>query len=136
MSARKFVFTLQPLLDRRKVLESAALRAVALSRHAYAGATRELERLDDAIRAAGSPPVQNAQLLQLLSQSAEAQARAVAEGFAALEIAQRESVSASTARKVIETLKQRRREAFVAERRRAEQSELDDANGQPRRSLP
>lgn len=128
MPSNNFVFTLQPLLDRRAALESAALQTAAIARHAHALARRELAQLDSAIRAAGASPMQNVRLFQLLDRAAEAQARAVADGFAALEIAQRECVSASTARKIIETLKDRRLAAFRAERRRAERSELDDAN--------
>ncbi|MEO6835027.1 MAG: hypothetical protein ABI231_03855 [Candidatus Tumulicola sp.] len=128
MRTRKFVFTLQPLLGYRTALEDAAFQSAARCRHAYTEAQRDLERLDVAIRDAGSSPMQSAQRLTLLAQAAETQARIIAQRYAELESTHRELIAASTARRVIEKLKDQRCEAFLAAERRAERLELDEAN--------
>ena len=137
---KKFVFALQPVLEHRKRIEDEKKQAVALRMQAHEEAKRELERLDGEFRRVahelrkrhGELEVEELRSryahLQFLDRTIDAQIHIVAERAAALERARRDLIAASKNRKVVDKLKERRRDAHVSEELRVEQIELDDGN--------
>jgi flagellar protein FliJ len=137
---KKFAFALQPVLDHRKRIEDEKQLVVAQRQRALDEAERELARLNDEFRRHAATlrdkhkelEVRELQSiyahLQFLDRCTVAQIRIVAERRVALDRARTELLEASKEKKVVEKLKERRREAFVLEEQRVEQKELDDSN--------
>ena len=137
---RKFAFALQPVLDHRERIEDEKQQAVAVRQRAVDESERELGRLNDQFRAhtvelrARHRELNSGELqlhyahLQFLDRSIVAQIHVVAERRVLLDRARTELLAASKDRKVVEKLKDRRREAHMLEAMRHEQNELDDAN--------
>ena len=137
---KKFKFTLQPVLEHRKRIEDEKRIVVAARQRAVDEAERELARLNSEFHkhtlALSTEHVryetrelQSAYAhLAFLDRCIVAQIRIVAERRVALDRARNELLAASREKKVVEKLKERRREAFVLEEQRIEQNELDDAN--------
>ena len=138
--ARKFVFTLQPVLEHRKRIEDQKQQTHAVRKRAHQEAKAELDRLNDEFRSHarelreqhGSFDAEDLRLryahLQFLDRCIDAQIKVVAERQAALERARVDLVAASKNRKVVDKLKERRRTAHAVEELRIEQIELDDGN--------
>ncbi len=137
---KKFSFALQPVLDHRKRIEDEKQLVVATRKRALDEAEAELKRLNDEFRrhAAllrdGHKKLETRELqsiyahLQFLDRCIVAQIKIVAERRVALDRARNELLEASKEKKVVEKLKERRREAFVIEEQRVEQKEIDDGN--------
>lgn len=138
--SKKFKFQLQPVLDQRKKIEDQKQQIVALRQRAHDEAQNELERLNTDFNTATAElrtlhkGLSSDQLrlhyahLQFLDRSIIAQIRVLAERRVMLDRARADLLAASKERKVVEKLKERRHEAFVAEELRVEQQELDDGN--------
>ncbi len=137
---KKFAFALQPVLDHRKRIEDEKQLVVAQRKRALDEAERELERLNDEFRRHAAmlrdshEKLETRELqciyahLQFLDRCIVAQIRIVADRRVALDRAREELLEASREKKVVEKLKERRREAFALEGQRIEQKELDDSN--------
>ncbi len=137
---KKFAFALQPVLDHRKRIEDEKQLVVAQRKRALDEAERELERLNEEFRVHAAmlrdkhKKLETRELqsiyahLQFLDRCIVAQIRIVAERRVALDRARAELLEASKEKKVVEKLKERRREAYVKEEQRVEQKELDDGN--------
>jgi len=137
---RRFAFTLQPVLEHRKKIEDEKQQVVAERKRAVDAAEAELARLNDEFRETSKQLREQHRALdaealrlhyghvQFLDRVITAQIRVVADRRVALDRARSDLLSASKDRKVVEKLKERRREAFVAEQLRIEQNELDDGN--------
>lgn len=146
---KKFIFTLQPVLDQRQRVEEEKQQIVAQRRRSLDEAEAELQRLNADFRA-HSERLRDAHRdltadelrlhyahLSFLDRTIVAQIQIVAERRVALDRARADLLAASKERKVVEKLKDRRREAHVAEAARLEQNALDDSNArrQARRSV-
>jgi flagellar FliJ protein len=142
--AKRFKFSLQPVLDQRERIEEQKQQVVAQRQRSLDDAERDLARLNaefrqhsDIIRSnhrgldAESLRMHYAHI-QYLDRVILAQIRVVAERRVMLDRARNDLLRASRERKVVEKLKERRREAFVSEEMRIEQNELDDANARHR----
>ncbi len=137
---KKFVFTLQPVLDQRQRVEDEKQQIVAQRRRSLDEAEAELRRLNhdfressDRLRIAHRElSAEDLRLhyahLSFLDRTIVAQIQIVAERRVALDRARADLLEASKERKVVEKLKDRRREAHVAEAARLEQNALDDSN--------
>lgn len=137
---KKFAFALQPVLDHRKRIEDEKQLVVAQRKRALDDAERELERLNEEFRLHAAmlrdkhKKLETRELqsiyahLQFLDRCIVAQIRIVAERRVALDKARAELLEASREKKVVEKLKERRREAYAIEEQRVEQKELDDGN--------
>ena len=137
---KKFRFALQPVLDHRKRIEDEKQLIVAQRKRAFDEAERELARLNDEFRLHAAMlrdehkrlEIRELQSiyahLQFLDRCIVAQIRIVAERRVALDRARADLLEASKEKKVVEKLKERRREIFVVEEQRVEQKELDDGN--------
>lgn len=138
--AKRFKFSLQPVLEQRKRVEEEKQQIVAQRQRELDFSETELKRLNDEFRA-GSESLRTSHRsfdgeslrlhyahLQFLDRAITAQIRVVAERRVAVDRARMDLLAASKERKVVEKLKERRREAFVAEELRVEQNELDDGN--------
>ncbi len=137
---RRFKFSLQPVLEQRKRVEEEKQQAVAQRQRELDRSEAELKRLNDDFRSSSDSLRTNhrgldgEQLrlhyahLQFLDRAITAQIRVVAERRLTLDRARNDLLEASKERKVVEKLKERRHEAFVAEELRIEQNELDDGN--------
>jgi flagellar protein FliJ len=137
---KKFSFTLQPVLDHRKRIEDQKQQTLATRQRAWEEARRELDRLNDEFRANSRElrerhrelEVEELRLryahLQFLDRSIDAQIKVVAERQVALDRARKDLIAASKNRKVVDKLKERKRDAHTAEELRLEQIELDDGN--------
>lgn len=137
---KRFRFALQPVLEQRERVEEEQQQNVARRKRAVDDAERELRRLNDEFRASSDRLRSNHRALnsdelrlhyahlQFLDRTIVAQIRVVAERRVALDRARADLLAASKERKVVEKLKERRHEAFVAEELRVEQNELDDGN--------
>ncbi|HTX58299.1 MAG TPA: flagellar export protein FliJ [Verrucomicrobiae bacterium] len=137
---KKFVFALQPVLDQRQRIEDEKKQTVALRQRAWDEARRELDRLNEEFRShATLLRTKHRELdaerlrlnyahLQFLDRVINAQIRVVAERQAALDRARADLVEARKERKVVEKLRERRKNAYLAEEMRIEQGELDDGN--------
>ena len=137
---KRFSFPLQPVLDHRKRIEDEKQLVVAQRKRALDEAERELTRLNDEFRLHAAmlrdkhKKLETRELqsiyahLQFLDRCIVAQIRIVAERRVALDRARAELLEASKEKKVVEKLKERRRETFVLEEQRVEQKELDDGN--------
>ena len=137
---KRFNFALQPVLDHRKRKEDEKQLIVAARKRAVDEAEHELARLNEEFRSHTiALRTKHKQLdvremqsfyahLQFLDRCIVAQIRIVAERRVALDRARADLLAASREKKVVEKLKERRREAFVLEEQRIEQKELDDGN--------
>ena len=137
---KRFSFPLQPVLDHRKRIEDEKQLVVAQRKRALDEGERELTRLNDEFRLHAAmlrdkhKKLETRELqsiyahLQFLDRCIVAQIRIVAERRVALDRARAELLEASKEKKVVEKLKERRRETFVLEEQRVEQKELDDNN--------
>jgi flagellar protein FliJ len=137
---KRFSFALQPVLDHRKRIEDEKQLVVAVRKRALDEAEAERARLDNEFRRHAAilrdkhSELETRELqsiyahLQFLDRCIVAQIRIVAERRVALDRARNELLAASKEKKVVEKLKERRREAFVQEEQRVEQKELDDGN--------
>lgn len=137
---KKFNFTLQPVLEHRKRIEDQKQQTLATRQRAWDEARRELGRLNDEFRANSRElrdrhrelEVEELRLryahLQFLDRSIDAQIKVVAERQVALDRARKDLIAASKNRKVVDKLKERKRDAYTAEEMRLEQIELDDGN--------
>jgi flagellar FliJ protein len=137
---RKFEFRLEPLLDWRKRVEAEKQRDFAACRRALEDCTQEIARLDDARRRCGTMLAANAGVrpaselrlrdahLRVLEAAIAHERRTRAELEAACRRAHDELVAASRERRVIEKLKERRRQSFDAEEARREELAIDEAN--------
>jgi flagellar FliJ protein len=137
---KRFSFALQPVLEHRKRIEDQKQLVVAARRRALDEAERELERLNgeflkhSTMLREGHKQFDTRELqsiyahLQFLDRCIMAQIRIVAERRVALDRARNELLEASKEKKVVEKLKERRREAHTLEEQRMEQKELDDGN--------
>lgn len=137
---KKFRFPLQPVLDHRKRIEDEKQLVVAQRKRALDEAEHELTRLNEEFRRHAAMLRDNHKKLetrelqciyahlQFLDRCIIAQIRIVAERRVALDRARTELLAASKEKKVVEKLKERRREAYVTEEQRVEQKELDDGN--------
>jgi flagellar protein FliJ len=138
--AKRFVFTLAPVLEHRKKIEDEKQQVLAERRRAADAAEAELARLNGDFRdssdklRSGHAHLDAEELrlhyghLQFLDRLITAQIRVVAERRVALDRARVDLLAASKERKVVEKLKERRYEAYVSETLRIEQNELDDGN--------
>ncbi|HEV7180406.1 MAG TPA: flagellar export protein FliJ [Candidatus Baltobacteraceae bacterium] len=138
--AKRFKFSLEAVLDVRKRLEDEKQQIVARKQRALDLSQNELKSLNDDFRLNSDRlrsehrelDAEGLRLhyghLQFLDRAITAQIRVVAERRIELERARVELLEASKERKVVEKLKERRREAFVIEELRIEQNELDDGN--------
>ncbi len=137
---KKFVFTLQPVLDQRQRVEDEKQQIVAQRQRSLDEAEGELKRLNTEFRQS-SERLRNAHRdlnaedlrlhyahLSFLDRTIVAQIQIVAERRVALDRARADLLAASKERKVVEKLKDRRHEAYVAEASRIEQNALDDSN--------
>jgi flagellar export protein FliJ len=122
-----FVFTLQPLLDHCRHVEEAARARFSACRRAHDAAAQRLGVLEQRLLRLGAE-TSLAAWLQCSAGSVETQRRHVAGCRLRWEVARRELVAAGAARKVVETLCDRRYAAYQLEMRRRRESELDDAN--------
>jgi flagellar FliJ protein len=137
---KKFLFTLQPVLDQRQRIEDEKQQIVAQRHRSLDEAESELKRLNEEFRQSSERLRSahrdlNAEDLRLhyahlsfLDRTIVAQIHIVAERRVALDRARTDLLAASKERKVVEKLKERRREAHVAEAARLEQYALDDSN--------
>jgi flagellar protein FliJ len=137
---KKFRFPLQPVLDHRKRIEDEKQLVVAQRKRALDEAEHELARLNEEFRRHAAMLRDNHKKLethelqciyahlQFLDRCIIAQIRIVAERRVALDRARTELLAASKEKKVVEKLKERRREDYVIEEQRIEQKELDDGN--------
>jgi flagellar FliJ protein len=137
---KKFKFSLQPVLEHRERIEDKKQQLVAQKKRALDDAERELARLNEEFRSTtarlrsehrkldGEKLRSHYAHLQFLDRAIAAQIRVVAERRVELDRARADLVTASKERKVVEKLKDRRREAHDAEEQRIEQNELDDGN--------
>ena len=138
--ARRFKFTLQPVLEQRKRMEEEKQQVVAARQRELDFSESEMRRLNDEFRISseslrtshrsfdGESLRMHYAHLQFLDRAITAQIRVVAERRVALDRARGDLLEASKERKVVEKLKERRHEAFLAEELRIEQNELDDGN--------
>ncbi len=136
----RFEFRLQPLLDRRKIIEVEKQGNFAACRRAVDGCTHELARLGDVRRHSLKQLVESAlrcSTTDLLLRQAHLRSVEIAiddarrghrEAEAEFELARQELISASRERRVIEKLKEHRRRAFEAEQARREEREFDESN--------
>jgi flagellar FliJ protein len=137
---KKFVFSLEPVLGQRRRVEEEKQQIVAARKRAADQAENELSRLNDEFRASSDALRQKHRELdadslrlhyahlQFLDRTIVSQIQIVAERRVALDKARADLLAAAKERKVVEKLKDRRREAHVAEEARIEQNELDDGN--------
>ena len=137
---KKFKFPLQPVLDQRRRAEEEQQQIVAQRKRAVDEAEAELKRLNDDFRASSDRlrsehkdlDAEKLRLhyahLQFLDRTIVSQIQVVAERRVALDRARADLLAASKERKVVEKLKDRRRDAHDAEEARIEQNELDDGN--------
>lgn len=137
---KKFAFSLEPVLEQRKRIEEEKQQIVAHRRLAADEAESELKRLNDEFRTSSDALRENHRgldaetlrlhyaHLQFLDRTIVSQIQIVAERRVALERARADLLAAAKERKVVEKLKERRREAHVAQEARIEQNELDDGN--------
>lgn len=138
--AKRFKFSLQPVLEQRKRFEEERQTVVAQRLRAVEEAEFELKRLNDEFRR-HSDELRNdhRQLdgetlrmhyahLQFLDRVIVAQIQLLAERRVALDRSRQELLAASKERKVVEKLKERRHDAHVLEEQRVEQNALDDNN--------
>ena len=137
---KRFNFRLQPVLDHRKRIEDQKQLVVAARARSLDEAERELARLNEEFRKHsamlrdGHKKLETRDLqciyahLQFLDRCIVAQIRIVAERRVALDRARTELLEASKEKKIVEKLKERRREGYVLEEQRVEQKELDDGN--------
>lgn len=137
---KKFAFALQPVLEHRERIEDEKQQVLAVRQLALDEAERELKRLNDEFRAnseelRGRHKDLDADALRLyyahlqfIDRCIVAQIRVVAERRVELDRARTDLLAASKDRKVVEKLKDRRRESHALEEMRHEQSELDDTN--------
>ena len=137
---KRFAFALQPVLDHRKRVEDEKQLIVAMRKRALDDSERELARLDEEFRKhsamlrEGHKKFETRELqsvyahLQFLDRCIVAQIRIVAERRVALDRARNDLLEASKEKKVVEKLKERRRDAHSLEEQRIEQKELDDGN--------
>jgi flagellar FliJ protein len=138
--AKRFKFSLQPVLEQRKRVEDEKQQVAAQRQRELDRSEAELKRLNDDFRLSSerlrtnhrSFDAEGLRLhyahLQFLDRAITAQIRVVAERRVALDRARTDLLDATKERKVVEKLKERRHEAFVAEELRIEQNELDDGN--------
>ena len=138
--AKRFKFSLQPVLEQRRRVEEEKQQVVAQRQRELDRSEAELKRLNDDFRSSSESLRTNHRALdgeqlrlhyahlQFLDRAITAQIRVVAERRVALDRARNDLLEASKERKVVEKLKERRHEAFVAEELRIEQNELDDGN--------
>lgn len=137
---KKFAFELEPLLAQRKHLEDAKRQTLAQQQHAHTEAKRELDRLKSEFQAHARelrdlrPGFDVVELrlryahLQFLDQSIGIQAGLLSDLEDGLNRACRDLLAVGTKRKVVDTLKQRRRAGFVARRARLDEKEIDEVN--------
>jgi flagellar protein FliJ len=137
---KKFVFTLEPVLEHRKRIEDEKQVAVAARKRALEEAETELARLNDEFRSYSTKlreehaALEWAELqsiyahLQFVDRCTVAQLKIVAERRTAFDRARAELLEASKEKKVVEKLKERRKASFEKELARIEQIELDDGN--------
>lgn len=137
---KKFVFTLAPVLEQRKRLEEEKQLVVAARKRELDQAEGELVRLNEEFRTHSNRlRDEHAALdfgelqmiyahLQFVDRCTVAQIQIVAERRVALDRARAELLAASKEKKVVEKLRERRKEAFDLEVQRVEQKELDDGN--------
>jgi flagellar protein FliJ len=137
---KRFKFALQPVLDQRKRVEDEKQLVVAARQRSLDEAERELARLNaeftshSAILRQGHKRFETRELqsvyahLQFLDRCIIAQIQIVAERRVALDRARNDLLAASREKKVVEKLKERRREAHTLEEQRVEQYELDESN--------
>lgn len=138
--AAKFPFALQPVLDARQRAEDEKMQELARRRRALDESDRELERIAGARDrcmnalaesaygcAAVDLRVRDAHLRRLDAAFAEESLRR-GELLAAWEPARDALLAARRARRTLERLKERRRQAFAAEEARREEAELDESN--------
>ena len=137
---KRFAFALQPVLDHRKRIEDEKQLVVAVRKRAVDDAEREPARLNEEFREhstmlrEGHKKLETRELqciyahLQFLDRCIVAQIRIVAERRVALDRARTELLAASKEKKVVEKLKERRKDAHALEEQRFEQKELDDGN--------
>lgn len=137
---RKFVFALEAVLGVRERAEERRRQTLLARQRELEAARAEVKRLDAEYRAhadvlrgqhrnldAGDLRLHYAHV-EYLDRQITAQMRTVADRAAAFERARAELLTASKERKVVEKLKERRRDAHVAEELRAEQKDMDDGN--------
>ncbi len=138
---RRFCFALQPLLDRRKLLETEKRGALDRCRGERDDALAAVERLASAVAlctqllresVGGLAPVDQRVLdghLRLLGSALAEGRRAAEERDAAFERAREELVAAATARRIVERLEERQRRRFDVKAARLRERELDETNG-------
>ncbi|MHB8141746.1 MAG: flagellar export protein FliJ [Vulcanimicrobiaceae bacterium] len=136
----KFVFRLEPVLLARKRVEEQQQQVHAARRRELEAAQAELTRLDGEFRDHAqtlrhehrSLTIDDLRLhyahLGFLDRAIDLQMRVVSERRALTECARQELVQASKGRKVVEKLKEHRRELFRVEELRIEQRDLDDGD--------
>jgi flagellar FliJ protein len=137
---KKFAFALQPVLDHRKRIEDQKQLVVAARKRALDEAQAELTRLNAEFRTYAQRlrkehgKLETSELqaiyahLQFVDRCTVEQLKIVAERRVALDRAREELLAASKEKKVVEKLKERRKESFELEEERIEQKELDDGN--------
>jgi flagellar FliJ protein len=142
--AARFVFSLQPVLDERRRKEDETRHAFARAGQARNDDIREADRLGGALRARGralhecaiagsvaSLRVHDAHL-RYLERTMQSHERRSSQSATAFERAAADLLQANRERRLIEKLKERRRQEFEREEARLEELELDDANARLR----
>jgi len=137
---KKFRFGLQPVLEHRGRIEDERKAALAARQREFDAEAAELARLNAAYREQsdllrGEHRTLGADELRMryahveyLNRSIDAQMAVVDRYRAAVDRARAALLEASVDRKVVEKLKDRRRESHDEGARKVEQNELDDAN--------
>ena len=137
---KRFRFALETVLDMRTRTAQDRQRIYAEARRAHASAEARLRTLQgdyetlrgDLVAHHGGLDVETMRStyahLEYLTRAMESQTERIAACAAEALVAQRALLQASKEKKVIETLKSRRRATYDAELALVEQRELDDAN--------
>ncbi len=137
----RFVFSLEAVLGYRKRLEEEELLRFSERNRELVLAQTELARLNDEFRRQTSELREDHRSfgaedlslryahLQFLDRSIDAQLRTVEERRLAVEEARGRLTEVRKNRKVVDRLRERREDEFIAEELRRDQKELDDVNG-------
>lgn len=134
--AGRFVFALQPLLEERRRTEARKRQEFALASLARDEGTRELERLEQAVRATGCALHRCVDVqfydgrLRFLARAITGQHDRLTRSRDDVARVEAELLAAHRERQVVERLRERRMKEFEAAEARRDEMELDEANAQ------